>query len=85
MGEQHNLIKEAIETVEHAQKAVIEAQGNNNQQEFQEAEQLLHRAQELVREAKGAKVEADSVARREFIHAEELLRHLLEAKQSIQH
>ncbi|TCT20940.1 hypothetical protein EDD68_11268 [Melghiribacillus thermohalophilus] len=82
--EHERQLMEAIESVEIARKAVLNAQGNNDSQQLQEAQQCLIRAQKLVNAIQRNGVTGDEHGQKEIHRAQEMLNHLFETQTSLQ-
>ncbi|HET7628103.1 MAG TPA: hypothetical protein VFK44_06905 [Bacillales bacterium] len=76
--EQRGVIHYALESVRVAQHEVIQAQANGDPQNVQRAAQHMKIARDRLDEVRG-KAETDE-EKREIARAEELLRHLEEAR-----
>ncbi|MRG86364.1 hypothetical protein [Salinibacillus xinjiangensis] len=75
--------QEAINSVHDAERAVLDAQGNTDPEHYQQAQQHLFRAQKLLNELEHNHHSGNEEETRQLQHARELLKHLLEAQNSI--
>jgi hypothetical protein len=73
-----NLLQQFVQSVDEAQLAVIESQGNGDQERFQHAENLVHQAKEQLREVENSGVTEDLA----YIRAKALLRRLEETQRA---
>ncbi|WP_078549371.1 hypothetical protein [Litchfieldia alkalitelluris] len=73
-------VKEILEIVGEAQKAVIEAQGVDDPERFQNAQYKLASAKQMLSEMNTQGMEESSLI--EIRRAEELVRHLSEAHEA---
>lgn len=76
-----NLLHQFINSVEEAEKAVIESQGNDDPQRFQHAQNLVLKAKEQFREVVNAGVTNED---NQFHRAQQLLRKLEETQHAIE-
>ncbi|WP_453990429.1 hypothetical protein [Bacillus nitroreducens] len=76
----NELVNQFKQSVEEAQKAVIESQGNGDQERFQKAQNMLLQAKEQLREVENSGV-TDELT---YIRAKTLLRKLEETQHAIE-
>lgn len=82
MMDDQNVFKNAINQIENARIAVERAQANP--QGYQEAQQLISLAYQLLQKAQLQSAYSTEEQKRDLQHANELLRHLEEAQHSLQ-
>ncbi|MBB6454495.1 hypothetical protein HNQ94_002977 [Salirhabdus euzebyi] len=73
-----------MEAVRSAEKAIVQAQGNDNPQDFQRAHLHIMQAQQLINDFQQNDMVRDEHQRMDLHHAQELLKHLLNAQDAIQ-
>ncbi|WP_449539506.1 hypothetical protein [Ferdinandcohnia sp. Marseille-Q9671] len=76
-----NILQQFLESVDEAQKAVIESQGVDDPQRFQQAQNLVLLAKEQMREVVDAGITNDD---NQFHRAQQLLRKLEETQHAIE-
>lgn len=75
-----NLLNQFVQSVDEAQHAVIESQGNGDRERFQHAQNLVQQAKEQLREVENLGVTEDLA----YIRAKALLRRLEETQRAIE-
>jgi len=76
-----NLLNQLVQSVDEAQHAVIESQGNGDQERFQHAQNLVQQAKEQLREVENYSGVTEDLA---YIRAKALLRRLEETQRAIE-
>nr|WP_304213008.1 hypothetical protein [Fredinandcohnia onubensis] len=75
-----NLLNQLVQSVDEAEHAVIESQGNGDRERFQHAQNLVMQAKEQLREVENSGVTEDLA----YIRAKALLRRLEETQRAIE-
>lgn len=74
------LLNQFVQSVDEAQHAVIESQGNGDRERFQLAQNLVQQAKEQLREVENSGVSEDLA----YLRAKALLRRLEETQRAIE-
>jgi hypothetical protein len=78
-----NSLEEALQQVEMAERNLLDAQGNNDPQHYQRAQQDIRYAQELLNNIHGSMTSASPEDQKKYHRAQEMMRLLEEAQSSL--